>query len=103
MNSRIKWWSSPALAAAWVDVELAEAGPHQLQFSVDGGAGESELRNNTRSTLVNVANEEYRILYFEGEPRWEYKFMRRAISGLPAPIDWATMEAIMLNRPRHRK
>ena len=29
--------------------------------------------------LVDVADESFRILYFEGEPRWEYKFLRRAI------------------------
>jgi len=64
---------------AWVEVNLAEPGPHELSFSVDGGAGEADHRNNARSALVNVAADRYRILYFEGEPRWEYKFMRRAI------------------------
>lgn len=66
---------------AWVEVNLEAAGPHQLRFSVDGEATEDELRNNTRSTLVDVANQQYRVLYFEGEPRWEYKFLRRAVSG----------------------
>jgi uncharacterized membrane protein len=64
---------------AWVEVSLAEAGPHKLSFSIDSGDTETELRNNARSTLVNVASQTYRILYFEGEPRWEYKFMRRAV------------------------
>lgn len=64
---------------AWVEVELDEAGPHQLRFTVDGEVTEEELRNNTRSTLVDVANQQYRVLYFEGEPRWEYKFLRRAV------------------------
>jgi len=73
--------SESGTTTAWIDVELAEAGPHQLNFSVDAVSGESEIRNNTRSSLVNVANQEYRILYFEGEPRWEYKFMRRAVGG----------------------
>lgn len=63
----------------WVDFELAEAGPHQLEFSVDGKSGEQELRNNRRVRLVDVSDDNYRILYFEGEPRWEYKFLRRAI------------------------
>ena len=65
---------------AWVNIELAEAGHHHLRFSVDGIPGEQELRNNSRSTLVEVADQKYRILYFEGEPRWEYKFMRRALA-----------------------
>ena len=65
---------------AWVNIELAEAGHHHLRFTVDGIPGQQELRNNSRSTLVEVADQEYRILYFEGEPRWEYKFMRRALA-----------------------
>jgi len=65
---------------AWVNIELTEAGHHHLRFSLDGIPGEQELRNNSRSTLVEVADQEYRILYFEGEPRWEYKFMRRALA-----------------------
>jgi uncharacterized membrane protein len=68
------------VTTAWVEIELAMAGPHQLSFSVDPRDDETELRNNSRSTLVNVAAERYRILYFEGEPRWEYKFMRRAVT-----------------------
>ena len=64
-----------------MDVPLNEAGPHELGFSIDAAEGETEFRNNDRSALVNVANEQYRVLYFEGEPRWEYKFLRRAIAG----------------------
>ncbi|MGI9261139.1 MAG: hypothetical protein ACR2QR_03835 [Woeseiaceae bacterium] len=66
---------------AWVEVPLNEAGPHELRFTVDSAPDEVEFRNNDRGALVNVANEQYRILYFEGEPRWEYKFLRRAIGG----------------------
>ena len=63
----------------WANIELAEAGYHHLRFSVDPIPGEQELRNNSRSALVEVADQTYRVLYFEGEPRWEYKFMRRAL------------------------
>ena len=64
---------------AWIDFELAEAGPHELEFSLDPREGEQELRNNRRSRLVDVADDSFRVLYFEGEPRWEYKFLRRAL------------------------
>jgi len=67
------------VTTALVEFSLAEAGHHNLHFSVEGIPGETELRNNSRSTLVEVADQKYRVLYFEGEPRWEYKFMRRAI------------------------
>lgn len=62
-----------------VDFQLTDEGPHQLEFSVDSREGEQELRNNRRPRLIEVADDSYRILYFEGEPRWEYKFLRRAL------------------------
>lgn len=64
---------------AKVNLDLRDAGYHRLQFSVDGVDTEPELRNNVRSTLVKVEEQQFRVLYFEGEPRWEYKFMRRAM------------------------
>lgn len=72
--------SGTNLTNAWIDIDVPEAGHHQLQFSVDPVGTENELRNNTKSALVEVANQSYRILYFEGEPRWEYKFLRRAVT-----------------------
>jgi len=67
------------MTTALISFELRDAGYHRLQFSVDGGWDEPELRNNQRSTLVKVEEQQFRVLYFEGEPRWEYKFMRRAM------------------------
>jgi uncharacterized membrane protein len=62
-----------------VNIDLHDAGYHRLQFSVTGVDSEVELRNNVRSTLIKVEEQQFRVLYFEGEPRWEYKFMRRAM------------------------
>ena len=41
-------------------------------------AGE-ESANNNITRLVNVDQRKPRILYLEGEPRWEFKFLRRAV------------------------
>jgi uncharacterized membrane protein len=82
---------------AWIEVGLDEAGPHELTFSVDAGGAEPELRNNTRSTLVDVANQRYRVLYFEGEPRWEYKFLRRAV-GRDEDLGVATLLRVSPNK-----
>ena len=71
--------SGAGVSTAWIDVELPTAGHRQLRFSVDGGDVDLEQRNNSRSTLVEVANQSYKVLYYEGEPRWEYKFLRRAM------------------------
>lgn len=64
---------------ARVNIDLRDARYHRLQFSVDGIDDEPELRNNQRSVLVDVKEQQFAVLYFEGEPRWEYKFMRRAL------------------------
>ena len=42
--------------------------------------GEEIEENNSRSTIVQVRNRASRILYVEGHPRWEYKFIRRALN-----------------------
>lgn len=55
------------------------AGARNLEISVDPLDGERNRRNNTLTRLVNVEAAKARILYVEGEPRWEMKFIRRAV------------------------
>jgi uncharacterized membrane protein len=57
-----------------------KAGPKSLRISVDGLEGEENSKNNATTRLVTVDAQRPRILYFEGEPRWEYKFIRRALT-----------------------
>ncbi len=56
-----------------------EAGPRSLRFRVSPQAGELVTENNAREALIDVRDRKEKILYFEGEPRFEYKFIRRAI------------------------
>jgi uncharacterized membrane protein len=55
-----------------------KAGVKQMKFSLEPLGGEENVANNATSRLVTVNSEKRRILYVEGEPRWEYKFIRRA-------------------------
>jgi uncharacterized membrane protein len=55
-----------------------EAGAKSLTFAVEPLAGEENLKNNSISRPILVSGAKRRILYVEGEPRWEYKFIRRA-------------------------
>jgi uncharacterized membrane protein len=57
---------------------VGAAGAKTLQFSLDMVPGEENLSNNALLRLVNVESDRRHILYVEGEPRWEYKFIRRA-------------------------
>src|SRR5215472_12337458 len=54
-------------------------GPKSLEIGVDPVPGESNALNNKVSRLVNVQARKPRILYFDGEPQYEYKFIRRAM------------------------
>ena len=54
------------------------AGAKALQFSIDVLPEEENPSNNAVSRLVSVEADKRRILYIEGEPRWEYKFIRRS-------------------------
>jgi uncharacterized membrane protein len=57
---------------------IGSAGARTLQIAAVPLAGEENLANNTLARLVTVGAEPRRILYIEGEPRWEYKFIRQA-------------------------
>ena len=54
------------------------AGVKQLAFAVTPLPGEESAANNALERLITVSGQQRRILYVEGEPRWEYKFLRRA-------------------------
>lgn len=56
-----------------------EAGARLVSFRVAAEDGEMVTQNNERETLVAVRDETPRILYFEGEPRFEVGFMHRAL------------------------
>jgi uncharacterized membrane protein len=62
-----------------IDLPPADAGAHQLRFALDALEAERNTINNTRTHIVNVPAGKRDILYVEGEPRWEYKFLRRAV------------------------
>jgi uncharacterized membrane protein len=57
---------------------IGGAGARTLQISAAPLTAEENLANNSLTRLVNVGSEARRILYVEGEPRWEYKFIRQA-------------------------
>ena len=50
-----------------------------VETSIDPLPGEESAKNNLVTRLVNVDARKPRILYLEGEPRWEFKFLRRAV------------------------
>lgn len=57
----------------------ATAGVHRYTFDVQPLADELTLENNRREALVEVVEGPLRVLYVEGEPRWELGKLRDAL------------------------
>ncbi|MGH7506039.1 MAG: hypothetical protein ACRELX_10325, partial [Longimicrobiales bacterium] len=57
------------------------AGPRPFRFRIAAQDGELVLENNEQRALIDVRDGREKILYFEGEPRHEVAFLRRAIAG----------------------
>ena len=57
------------------------AGARNLKASIAKVEGEENASNNQQTRLVNVESLKPRLLYVEGEPKWDFKFIRRALDG----------------------
>jgi uncharacterized membrane protein len=64
---------------ARVAFQLDDAGAHRVRFRIPVQEGERVDRNNARDVQVEVRGDREKILYFQGEPSFELKFVRRAV------------------------
>ncbi|MBN2243243.1 MAG: hypothetical protein JW793_11190, partial [Acidobacteria bacterium] len=62
-----------------VNLSGESEGPRVFQFHMEPLQGEIVEQNNEYAVLVQVEDAQPKILYMEGEPRWEYGFLRRAV------------------------
>jgi uncharacterized membrane protein len=67
------------VTTAPLQLPVGDAGLHDLRFELDPLPGEQNRANNGRSLVLDVDARRRNVLYIEGEPRWEYKFIRRAV------------------------
>jgi uncharacterized membrane protein len=84
-------------ATVRVRFTLAEAGPRVLRFRIPVLDGEQVTRNNEREALVTVVDRREKILYIEGQPRYEMKFLRQAVA------DDKNLQVVTLQRSADRK
>ena len=84
-------------ATARVRFTLAEAGPRVLRFRIPVLDGEQVAKNNEREALVTVVDSREKILYIEGQPRYEMKFLRQAVA------DDKNLQVVTLQRSADRK
>ncbi|MDZ7780989.1 MAG: glutamine amidotransferase [Gemmatimonadota bacterium] len=82
---------------ARVGFQLDRAGPRRVRFRIPPQPGERVERNNAREVLIEVRGDREKILYFEGEPRFEVKFTRRAVE------DDENLQLVILQRTAESK
>jgi len=63
-----------------VHFTVPSPGARVFRFKVAVAEGEMVTQNNSREQLIEVEDRREKILYFEGEPRFELKFIRRAVT-----------------------
>ncbi len=70
-------------AVVRVRFALEAAGPRRIRVRVPAQDEEAVPENNVREVAIDVLERRRKILYFEGEPRHELKFIRRAVADDP--------------------
>ncbi|MEO2196685.1 MAG: glutamine amidotransferase, partial [bacterium] len=84
-------------ATVRVRFTASDAGARLFSFRVAPRPDEMVTQNNERNALVVVEDTREKILYFEGEPRWELKFIGRAVE------DDENLQVAMLQRTAENK
>jgi len=84
-------------ATVKVRFTASEAGPRVFKFRVKDQAGEQVTQNNARDALIEIRDGKEKILYFEGEPRPEMKFINRGVK------DDKNIQLVVLQRTAENK
>jgi uncharacterized membrane protein len=67
-----------------LEFNAGKSGTRTVEVRLEPLPGETNVENNRLSRAIAVDGTKRRVLYVEGEPRWEYKFIRRALDDDPA-------------------
>jgi len=65
------------------ELEHPQVGAYDYRIFVPPLDGESNTNDNEYVVSVRVGDSKNRLLYVEGTPRWEYKYLRRALVSNP--------------------
>jgi len=66
-------------ATVRIPFTLTGTGPRLIRVRLAPQPGEQLVENNAREAMVYADDRRHKVLYFEGEPRFETKFIRRAV------------------------
>ena len=53
-----------------------DSGTIELAFEVDGTDADTNPKNNTATHQLRIIDEKIKVLYIEGMPRWEFRYLR---------------------------
>ena len=84
-------------ATVRVNFAASDPGARLFRFRVAPQPDEQVAQNNVRDVLVEVTDGPERVLYLEGEPRFEMKFIRRAVE------DDKNLNLVILQRTAEEK
>ena len=84
-------------ATAKIRFTANEAGARLFTFKIPTQSGEQVTQNNARDSLIQVNDRAEKVLYYEGEPRSELKFLRRAVE------DDKNLQVVSLDRTAENK
>jgi uncharacterized membrane protein len=78
-NREITLGSDGEVKTFKVNVRAQNAGSRIIRFNLEALPDETVPQNNSGTVMVDVEDERPKILYVEGEPRWEHGFLQRAV------------------------
>lgn len=84
-------------ASVRVRVMATDPGTRILNFKITPRDGEVIAQNNVRQAMLEVVDRRERILHYEGEPRFEMKFLRQAVK------EDTNLEVVTLQRTAENK
>ena len=96
-SEEVRLPSDGSPATVRVRAIAADSGPRVFRFRVAPQADEVVGQNNAREALIDVRDTVEKILYFEGEPRFEMKFLNRAV------VDDKNVRVVSLQRTADNK
>ncbi len=70
-------------ATVRVRFKVDESGLRRFKFRIPEQAGEQVPQNNARENVIEVLDRRVKLLYLEGEPRFEAKFIKQALEADP--------------------
>jgi hypothetical protein len=62
-----------------VFIPESKSGTARLEAAVSAQPGEIAEANNRAARTIRVLNEKIKVLYVEGKPRWEYRYLRQVL------------------------